>query len=98
MRVVGFSSSRSRAQRSAGGDFVAPIVGDDPGAVGILRGKRRFGTGFGNGDATGFERCKKVALGGRDAIEADEEEFGRQREVGGIAEIAKPESIRGRWR
>ena len=70
----------------AGGDFVTPIVGDDPGAVGILLGKRRFGTGFGNGDAMRFERCKKVALGGRDAIEADEEEFGRQLEIGGIAE------------
>lgn len=72
--------------RCAGGNFVAPIVGGDPGAAGILLGKQRFGTGFGHGDAPGFERRKKIALGRCNAVEADEEKFLRQLEVGGIAE------------
>jgi len=71
--------------RSASGNFVAPIIGDDPGTVGILLVKQRFGTGFGDGDAIGFERRKKIALGGCDAVEADEEDFRRQLEAGGIA-------------
>ena len=65
--------------RSAGGNFVPPIISDDPGAVGSLLGRQRLGSGIREGDATGFQGGKKIALGWRDAIEADEEDFGWQR-------------------
>ena len=71
--------------RSAGGNFVPPIISDDPGAVGSLLGRQRLGSGIREGDATGFQGGKKIALGWRDAIEADEEDFGWQPEVGGVA-------------
>jgi hypothetical protein len=68
--------------RSAGGDFVATMIGDNPGAVGIFGGEGGFGREVGDGDAAGLECGEEVLLGWGDAVEADKKDLGRESEGG----------------
>ncbi len=80
--AAGVPGQQIARPRRAGSDFVALVVAGDPAAVGVLRGKRRFGAEIGDGDAMGFEGGEEIALGRCDAIEADQRDFGRKRDAG----------------